>query len=590
MTEFTDLTTLYGAIDEAVVDDPGLTPKVAPLLPAYAGGAAGWYRGLALQIPAIKASVERSADERSADERSADGRESGELDAAPDTESAGALITPALEGLAGLEDQQPGADEYAGRLLLAIAVLSRIWPSPSEADSPLAQQLDGLSLDKLVAALKPVTVGNDEVRARRLLALLADEEGFCGVSEWDSLLGTAVQQNLLPPAVAALSVAPCAWTVVPVTSAGGPAVAFETRHRVLGVTQGDFDDLLDPSKWVTVRPPWCEMGLKPASDPEEYLEILSAACPAGSPISLTTPLDFVARGLLDGSGHSLEYRLSQDPTSEGGDGVVSVDEGSLVVRESQGAVQLITTKRIQFTALKSMPPIEAAWLAQLVWVLGYQLLAEYFVNKVTGGTGAVVTTSTYPAPAKGLCSWSPSAAPLGSAVSRRLSECVDGFESSWTKVRKGGYGTEAYVKDLVTLADHAAGYTIDLLRFWAGAGTTGGWTSSTGNEGPLGSDTCVSEIFDLPAPSGPGASQPRTLVLDPTVLEPGLLRFTSDRIAATAVRFVPPVLRPGQTSFKMVLDRKRLDVQPGGTYTGTVRAQVAGGQTDGTCAVWIVVS
>ena len=71
MTEFTDLTALYGAIDEAVVADPGLATKVAPLLPAYAEGAAGWY-GFALQIPAFRASVERSAD----------GRESGELDAA----------------------------------------------------------------------------------------------------------------------------------------------------------------------------------------------------------------------------------------------------------------------------------------------------------------------------------------------------------------------------------------------------------------------------------------------------------------------------------------------------------------------------
>ena len=71
---------------------------------------------------------------------------------------------------------------------------------------------------------------------------------------------------------------------------------------------------------------------------------------------------------------------------------------------------------------------------------------------------------------------------------------------------------------------------------------------------------------------------------------PGLSRSTSDEIAAEAVRFVPPVLQPGQTSFKMVLDRRHLDGQPGGTYTGTVRAVVAGGQTDGTSAVWIVVS
>lgn len=582
MTEFTDLTALFGAIDAAVEADPGLAAKVAPLLPAYAQGAAGWYGGLALQIPALKAaaavageSVELAAAAEGAAEAAA--------------VTAGAQITQALENLQDLGGQQPVVDEYAARLLLAIAVLGRIWPTPSEADSLLAQQLNGLSPNALVGALGPVTVGNDETKARQLLALLADETAFPGVGQWDSLLDAAVQQNLLPPVVAGLSAAPCAWTVVPHSSAGGPAVAFETRYRALGVTQNDFADLLDPTKWVKVQPPWCAMQPRPVNAPSLYLEILSAACPAASPIALTTPLQFVKNNLPDGSGQSLEYRLTQNPTTQGGDGVVSIDEGSLIVRESQGAVYLITSKRIQFTALKSMAPVKAAWLAQLVWVLGYALLPEYFVNKVTGQTQAVVTTSTVPASMQPDPSRSPLAAHLSNTVPRRLRECVAGLESSLTLIQKGSYGSEDYVKDLVTLADHAAGYAIDMLQFWAGAGTSGTGKAKTGARTPLGAKTCVSETFDFPPPAGPSASQPRTLVLDPTTLTSGLSRSAAEKIDADAVRFVPPILQPGVTSFTMEVDRKHLRGQPGGTYTGTVKAEVQGAPTGDTCPVWIVV-
>ena len=481
-------------------------------------------------------------------------------------------------------------DEWTARRLLATAVLSRIWPSPSEAHSPLAQQLDGLGTDSLVKTLQPVTVGQDEARARQLLALLADSGQFPDSAQWDGLLGVAVQRNLVPPPVAGLSVSPCFWTVLPDTPAGGPAIAFETHHRVLGATPADFDALLDPSNWTACSPPWCGMdqvGVDPG-DQTEFFEILSGSCPPSSPLTLETPLEFLKCALPDGTGHSLQYRLPPDPLAAHGDGVVSVDEGSIVVREWQGAVHLTTTKRIQFTELKGMPPVAAAWIAQLVWSLGYHLLAEYFVNRVVLQKQAVVTTSTVPGPAAGRSSRrEPHRS--GAATSRRLTECIDGLESSWTKVRGGEYGTQAYLSDLWTLADHFADYGTDLLRVWSGVGAGAGPAPGGGDRTVRGSSTCVSETIDIAPQGGVRANQTRALAMESPSLKPGLGRSGSDNIPSDVVRFEPRVLGPGQTSFRMAIDRKHLRGQPGGTYVGTVRAQVDGDQSGDTADVWIVV-
>ena len=44
MGELDDLLAVYGRIDDAVVEDPDLQPKVAAMLPPYRQGARGWYR------------------------------------------------------------------------------------------------------------------------------------------------------------------------------------------------------------------------------------------------------------------------------------------------------------------------------------------------------------------------------------------------------------------------------------------------------------------------------------------------------------------------------------------------------------------
>ena len=154
--------------------------------------------------------------------------------------------------------------------------------------------------------------------------------------------------------------------------AAGPAIAFQTHKRIVGMTMSDFDDLFKPPDWTNFSPPWCAMTPKTGYNGHDvYLEVLSTDCPAVLPFRLRTPLQFTVGPLPDATGTCLQYRLAPDWSTEGGDGLVSVDEGSIVVREWKGAFHLITTKRIQFRLFKGMPPLEAAWIAQLDWTLGY---------------------------------------------------------------------------------------------------------------------------------------------------------------------------------------------------------------------------
>jgi len=60
MSGLSDVVAVFGFIDQAVVADPGLGPKVSPLLPGYDQGAAGWYQGVSEWIPSALRQVERS--------------------------------------------------------------------------------------------------------------------------------------------------------------------------------------------------------------------------------------------------------------------------------------------------------------------------------------------------------------------------------------------------------------------------------------------------------------------------------------------------------------------------------------------------
>ena len=346
-----------------------------------------------------------------------------------------------------------------------------------------------------------------------------------------------------------------------------------------------------PSDWTNFTPPWCAMTPGTPSDGHDvYLEVLSFECPATSPLSLRTPLQFVVGALPDATGKVLQYRLARDWSNAGGDGLVSVDEGSIVIREWEGALHLITTKRIQFRAFKTMSPLEAAWIAQFVWALGYSALAEYFVNRVAlrkpihvvDGAGSVQVPRRHRRAR-------PASEQLGEVVKQELVECVGGIESSLGKVKSGSYDTEEYLNDLGKLVSHIAHYGVSLVKIASGLVEKergvgpGSPTSSSGR--------FVSEPIVLRQSSVLVAPQPGPLPLECSALVPGLMQSGSsvEEIAAPAVALEPVTLGRSADPFRLVIEESSLQVQPGGTYTGTVKTPTTPGLPDIESDVWIVI-
>jgi hypothetical protein len=590
MSGLSDVVAVFGFIDQAVVADPGLGPKVSPLLPGYDQGAAGWYQGVSEWIPSALRQVERSDEAAATPEPEAPrGTERGTDDSGADVATSkmkAALVAFAAFSTEGLVAH----DDLVPRRLLALAVLGRIWPSPAQAHSPLARQLAGadVGLDDLVRALQPLTTDGDKDTAGRLLSLLVSDQEHPG-QPWEGLLAQAADKGLISPLTASLQCSADSWTVK--QTAVGLAVAFQTHKRIVGLTLSDFDDLFEPPDWTNFSPPWCDMTAQtPYNGHNVYLEVLGADCPPGLPFCLRTPLQFTVGQLPDATGTCLQYRLSPDWSAQGGDGLVTVDEGSIVARAWQGAIHLITTKRIQFRVLKGMPPIEAAWLAQFVWALGYESLAEYFVNRValdkqiqvTGGTGSGQSSHH---------SGKSASDQLGKVLKREVAECVNGIESTLGMVQKGNYGAAQYSDDLAKFVKHVARYGGDLLGIASGlvsgnqSKERGGFTSGDG--------TYVSEPLAVPQPSALAAASPGSATaLESSVLEPGLMQTgpgsSSEQIAAQIVR-CEPAKHGAQNEYRLVVKESDLHLQPGGTYTGTVAAQTNLNAAAVRSAAWIVI-
>ena len=582
MSGLSDLMAVFGFIDHAVVADPQLTPKVAALLPAYDQGAAGWYRGVSNWIPTALRLVEGSGEPAAP---SGFERNVGDPADPPTANLKDALGAFALASDGALPD-----DDLLARRLLALAVLGRIWPSPAEAHSPLAQQLVGADLgaDDLVRAVQPFTPDNDQRTAGRLLSLLVSEQR--AGRPWEHLLAQATDEGLINPSTANQQCSPSSWTVK--RTSVGTAIAFQTHKRIVGMTMSEFDDLFVPSHWTNFTPPWCSMSAGTASNGHDvYLEVLSTDCPPVLPLRLRTPLQFTVGMLPDSTGRCLQYRLAPDWSNQGGDGLVSVDEGSIVVREWQGALHLITTKRIQFRVFKEMPPLDAAWIAQFVWALGYDALAEYFVNRValhkhiqvTDGTGSGhVPPRRHPGP--------PPSEQLGEIFRREVTECVTGIESALGKVKKGSYDATEYADDVGKFVKHVARYGGDLLNIAS---------HFLSNDGRLvrrsftsGRGTLVSEPLVLsPSPALPPQS-PVSIVLECSALEPGLMQSapgtSSETIAAPIVRCEPAQLGP-HNEYRLIVEENDLHSQPGGTYTGTVKALTNSNAPEIASGAWIVI-
>ena len=141
---------------------------------------------------------------------------------------------------------------------------------------------------------------------------------------------------------------------------------------------------------------------------------------------------------------------------------MTVDEGSLVVRPLADGAEVVTTKRVQFRAIRGMGVAEAEMLAVLIWLMGYPSMAEIFVATLAGDPSLMVTvvdpkpvgagTALGP-PAggagAGITVPQPPARDVPTTVEGIVDECFSGLRSSASKIASGQYGPSAYLTDVM---------------------------------------------------------------------------------------------------------------------------------------------
>ena len=164
-----------------------------------------------------------------------------------------------------------------------------------------------------------------------------------------------------------------------------------------------------------------------------------------------------------------------------------MDEGSLVVRQDGDAVDVVTTKRVQFRALRGITRLGAAAMAQFVWVLGYASLAELFVNRVMAGAAGAQVEVLHPHPGGlgGKTAPSGSDANFGAVLTGTMQDCRQGVSSSLDKLAAGSYGVGDYAADMVKLSEHGRRQGAALASIWAKVLGRRQWTcGTTGHRSP----------------------------------------------------------------------------------------------------------
>ena len=164
---------------------------------------------------------------------------------------------------------------------------------------------------------------------------------------------------------------------------------------------------------------------------------------------------------------------------------MTVDEGSLVVRQVGSTVEVITTKRVQFRAFRSMSPYTASGLAWFVWIFGYSSLAEFFISQVAGiDPSKIHEVGSRRSPA----GWTRNSPPPGvgqaaqaghlthcssqfdiaaAAIEDAFNECSHDMRSSLTRLAEGQYRPAMYLTDAAKLSSHLARHGTIMLKFWA---------------------------------------------------------------------------------------------------------------------------
>jgi hypothetical protein len=182
---------------------------------------------------------------------------------------------------------------------------------------------------------------------------------------------------------------------------------------------------------------------------QRYLESISLDC--GNPsMVLRTVLDFYMMLLPGGQGAMVDYWRPTDQ-SQGGDGRVTVDEGSIEVRQVDNQVCIRTTKRVQFSY-----GFTAGELAMISCALGYGALGEELIfscaRQSEGRSNFPYRGVPMPS-GKGTPESTPE--PIGAIIAdgvKALGDCLNGCAASarcaGAKLRAGTYGPADAAADL----------------------------------------------------------------------------------------------------------------------------------------------
>ncbi len=499
MSELDDLVAIFGRIDDAVVHDPDLEPKVAAMLPPYRQGARGWYRALQ-------------------DWRSADSEQRPQLAEPPDLEAA--LHNFEEPSDPSWDDSDDADLDDAGwatratrnwlnaRRMLACATLSRIQgylDLPNDAHPR--------------ALLTGVTYSGSEQELHDHLRRAGD---YPSIESWPTMMEGVRRRGIVQPKyINSTYVPPMSWEPgsfrVVDSRITGPSVALRTHHHITNLTLDEAKRCLDPRIWDRYRPPWCSMEPVAGAPPDMIRceEVIAANCDLDP--KLTTVLDFLGQSVPD-DGAILEYRIPDGAPVGQPDRPVTIDEGSLEVRPGRApgyGIHFVTTKRIQFEAMRQMPTMTLAGLAFLVWVLGWDTLSErfiYFCAK-SEAPSLVPPDPTSAAPRSGGF-WQGSTSNnatltllnLGmSGFQTYVRDCVGSVRSSMQSVASGSYGLADYLTDLTKVSNEITTNTTALASFgtqmWRAVSDTGGPEVHGGNgPGPQPGQP------DGSTPNGPGTT------------------------------------------------------------------------------------
>ena len=430
MSEIRDLFRIYGAIDEAVQNDPELRRQVARLLPVYRDPDAHWFDDFKRENPGVFEEAEESREDPLS------------------------VLEPALDGLARVRPE----GRMRARRLFAIAVAGRAFPELKNQDSRLAALARN--------TLSVEGIGGGEEEAAGLLALLVDDElggraeaALTSVEDWwAATLELAFSEGFIGDP-AEIGPHPCSGRLVWVDVAGDaePAVTLKTKFDT-NLSFASVKRFCDPERW-TCFPFWCSM--TPLGDAHNgirsYREIVSLDCD-NKERSWTVEVDLDFTGREEDGLAVTQYRLKDDLPQER----VLVNAGTLKViqlgPEHGSRVRLKTTKRLKFAGSFDGPAF-----ASVLCQLGYLGFVEDLMTCAAEDEGQ---TAVFPIqqPADADADRTLQGAPedyrgltgatiqqAAAAAEQCIDECGKAAKTSYEKIAQGTYTADALLQDVADM-------------------------------------------------------------------------------------------------------------------------------------------